>query len=65
MNRKNPSAQNSRRTHRHVFTLNDSEQRVFERFCRKYRVQNRSKLVRELLMKSILKRFDEDHPTLF
>jgi hypothetical protein len=31
----------------------------------KYKVKNKSKFVRETLIKTILKQFEEDHPTLF
>ncbi len=45
--------------------LNDSEKRALDRFCDKYGVKNRSKLIRETLMKAILKQLDRDQPTLF
>ena len=45
--------------------LNDSEMRILERYCKQYTVSNRSKLIRETLMRTILKRFDTDSPTLF
>ena len=45
--------------------LNDSEQRALDNYCRKYNIQNRSKFVRETLMKDILHKFDNDSPTLF
>ena len=45
--------------------LNDSEMRALERYCDKYTVTNRSRLIRETLMRNILKRFDNDSPTLF
>ena len=45
--------------------LNDSEMRALERYCNQYAVSNRSKLIRETLMRNILKRFDNDSPTLF
>ena len=54
-----------RRTHKVTISLNDSEMRAVQRYCDKYTVRNRSKLMRETLMQSILKRFDKDSPTLF
>ncbi|MBO5960365.1 MAG: hypothetical protein J6U94_01995 [Paludibacteraceae bacterium] len=53
------------RTHRQVITLNDQELRALERYCQKYHVTNKAKFIRETLMRTILKRFEEDHPTLF
>ena len=38
---------------------------MLERFCEKYEVANRSRLIRETLMRAILKKLDNDHPTLF
>ena len=54
-----------RRTHKVTISLNDSEMRALQRYCDKYTVRNRSKLIRETLMQNILKRFDKDSPTLF
>ena len=53
------------RTHRVSIMLNDSEMRALNRFCDNYTVKNRSRLIRETLMRRILKRFDLDNPTLF
>lgn len=53
------------RIHRITILLNDKEKRALERYCDQYTVHNRSRLVRETLMRSILKRFDDDSPTLF
>lgn len=53
------------RTHKVSIMLNDSEMRALERYCNQYTVSNRSKLIRETLMRNILKRFDNDSPTLF
>lgn len=53
------------RAHRISILLNDSEQRMLDRFCEKYGVKNRSRLVREALMRALLKKIDNDQPTLF
>lgn len=45
--------------------LNESEQRTLNRFCDRYGVKNRSRLIRETLMRAILKKMDNDQPTLF
>ena len=45
--------------------LNDSELRALERYCEKYSVRNRSRFVRETLMRAVLKQFEKDTPTLF
>jgi metal-responsive CopG/Arc/MetJ family transcriptional regulator len=45
--------------------LNDSEMRALNRYCDKYNVKNRSRFVREALMRKVLKQFEKDAPTLF
>ncbi|MBR6829220.1 MAG: hypothetical protein IKM83_01220 [Paludibacteraceae bacterium] len=45
--------------------LNESELRALDRFCDKYNVSNRSRLIRETLMRAILKQIENDQPTLF
>lgn len=53
------------RKNRVSILLNDNEMRALERYCEQYTVSNRSRLIRETLMRNILKRFDNDSPTLF
>jgi len=53
------------RENRVSILLNDSEMRALNRFCDKYGVQNRSRLIRETLMRAILKKIERDQPTLF
>lgn len=53
------------RTHRISIVLNDREKRALDKYCDKYTIKNRSKLIRQTLMQNILKRFDQDTPTLF
>lgn len=53
------------REYRVSILLNESEQRTLERFCERYGVANRSRLIRETLMRAILKKMDNDQPTLF
>lgn len=59
------SKRNSLRTHRQIFTLNDEENKALNRYIEKYKVQNKSKFLRETVMLTIIRKFEEDHPTLF
>lgn len=45
--------------------LNDREMRALSIFCSRFRIRNRSEFLRETIMKAILKRFEEEHPTLW
>lgn len=53
------------RTHKHYLTLNDEENKALNRYLAKYKVANKSKFFRETLMLAIIRRFEEDAPTLF
>ncbi len=55
----------SLRIHRQLFTLNEEENNALNRYIIKYKVQNKSKFIRETLMIAIIRKFEEDHPTLF
>ncbi len=53
------------RTHRHVFVLNDKEQKALERYLKKYKIGNKAKLFRQILMEEVISRLEKDSPTLF
>ncbi|HRZ98430.1 MAG TPA: hypothetical protein P5084_12815 [Paludibacter sp.] len=61
----NVAKRNSLRTHRHFFTLNNEENKALNRFLAKYKISNKSKFIRETLMIAVIKKFEQDHPTLF
>jgi hypothetical protein len=54
-----------RRNHRTAILFNNREREAIKLYCDKYKINNRSKFMREAIMTEILKRFDEDYPTLF
>ena len=58
-------AKKSPREHKVSILLNEQEQRALDRFCEKYGVSNRSRLIRETLMRAILQKIENDQPTLF
>ena len=45
--------------------LNNREMKALGIYCERYRVKNRSEFFRETVMKAILKRFEEEHPSLW
>ena len=53
------------REYRVSILLNEKEQKMLDKFCEKYGVSNRSRLIRETLMRAILKQIENDQPTLF
>ena len=54
-----------RRTNRTCILFNQREQEAINLYCEKYKINNKSKFMREAIMTEVLKRFDEDYPTLF
>jgi hypothetical protein len=54
-----------RRSNRLSLMLNNREMRALGVYCNRYRVKNKSGFLRETIMKAILKRFEEEHPTLW
>ena len=56
---------NKLRVHKHLFSLNDAENRALMKYMKKYRISNKSRFIRETLMYAILKKLEEDSPTLF
>jgi len=53
------------RKHRLSFVFNDEERKALESYCKKYKIENRSKFMREAIVTTILKQFDKDYPSLF
>jgi hypothetical protein len=54
-----------KRTNRLSLMLNKREMRALGIYCNRYRIKNKSEFLRETIMKAILKRFEEEHPTLW
>ena len=53
------------RSNKVTISLNDKEMRVLEQFYEKYKIEKRSRFLRETIMLAVLKKFNEDYPTLF
>jgi len=60
-----PQKRKSLRIHKHLFTLNEEENNALNRYIKKYKVLNKSRFIRETLMIAVIRKFEEDHPTLF
>ncbi len=59
------SSTRDRRTRKTTITFNEMEHRALERYCKKYRVNNKTKFMREAIMKVVISKFSEDYPTLW
>jgi hypothetical protein len=65
MKRIKPKDEELKRIHRKALMFNTKELKVFDYYCEKYDIENMSKFMRESIISTILKRLDEDSPTLF
>lgn len=54
-----------RRKHRASFLLNDKERDAVSVYCKKYKIGNKSKFMREAVMRVVMEQFLDDYPTLF
>ncbi|MCB8964052.1 MAG: hypothetical protein H6536_03305 [Bacteroidales bacterium] len=54
-----------KRIHRKELLFNTSELNAIELYCKRYRIRNKSKFLREAIISKILNRFESDHPRLF
>ena len=64
-NRKAIKDDSLKRIHRKTILFNKREIQAIDHYCKKYKINNKSKFMREMIISSILKKFDEDYPSLF
>jgi len=53
------------RFNKKTILFNNRELKAIENYCRNYHINNRSKFMREAVITFILKKLDEDYPSLF
>ena len=45
--------------------FNDKEIAAIEQYCKKYKIKSQAAFFREVIISTVLQRFDEDYPKLF
>ena len=65
VNKENLTANGRLRTKRIDCLINEKEYALIEFYLKKYKINNRSRWFREMMIAHILKTFEEDYPTLF
>ena len=65
MKRKYHKEPDLKRVNRKVIQFNNKELSAIEVYCKKYRIDNKSQFMRETIIMAVLKKFDEDYPTLW
>jgi len=63
--RKEKKDESLKRVHRKSILFNKREIQAIDHYCKRYKIKNKSKLMREMIISSVLKKFDEDYPSLF
>ncbi|MDR1667409.1 MAG: hypothetical protein LBS03_06950 [Bacteroidales bacterium] len=53
------------RVNRLSVLFNNRELRAINEYCRKYAIRNRSKLIRDIVFSTVIRKFEDDYPTLF
>ena len=61
MKRKKHKDINLKRVNRHSILFNNREKRAIDEFCRKHKIRNKSRFMRESILEAVLR----DYPTLF
>lgn len=54
-----------KRKHRITIVLNEYEMKTVDRFCGDFGVKNRSKFLRETVIRKMISVFENNYPTLF
>ncbi|MDR2848079.1 MAG: ribbon-helix-helix domain-containing protein [Bacteroidales bacterium] len=53
------------RVNKATIMFNNKEMKAMDEYCKKYGIRNRSKFIREIVISTILEKFETDYPTLF
>ena len=61
VNRKKQKDINLKRVNRQELLFNNRERRVIDEYCRKHKIRNKAKFMRESIITAVL----QDYPTLF
>ncbi len=60
-----PGATKAKRSNKVTVFFNDKEMEAIDAYCKKYKVEGRAALIREMALRSVMGRFLDDYPTLF
>ncbi len=53
------------RKHQVSFLLNDEELKTLDKFCKKYKIKNRSLYIRKAVFANVIMKLEIDYPKLF
>jgi hypothetical protein len=56
---------NLKRINKKSILFNNRELEAIEGYCERFKIKNQSKFMREAIITEVLRKFDENYPTLF
>lgn len=65
MNRRKKKEEGLKRTHKQTLLLNSRELKAINIYCDRYKITNKAKFMREAIVTAVLRKMDEDYPSLF
>ena len=60
-----PLHKKHKRVHRTSFMLTAEENSAIEHYCKKYKIKNKARFMRETVLRTVMERLLDDYPTLF
>ena len=64
-NREKIKDESLKRKYKKSILFNKRELQAIDHYCKRYKITNRSKFMREIFITSVLKKFHVDYPSLF
>jgi ABC-type dipeptide/oligopeptide/nickel transport system ATPase component len=65
MNKRKNKDYKFKRTNKQSILFNTHELNAINKYCQQFKINNKSKFMREAIITEVLKKFDENYPTLF
>ena len=60
-----PGEIKARRNNKVTVFFNDKEMEAIDAYCKKYKIESRAALMREMTLRAVMTKFLDDYPTLF
>ncbi|MCG8700628.1 MAG: hypothetical protein MI922_21415 [Bacteroidales bacterium] len=65
MSRRKSTEESLKRKNRQAILFNEREFNAINHYCKRFRIKNKSKFMREAIISEVLKRFEDNHPSLW
>ena len=65
MHKRRNKDQRLKRINKQSILFNTHEINAINKYCQQFKINNKSKFMREVIITEVLKKFDENYPTLF